>query len=296
MGTGFSSSDAQNDFSRARRARLLSDIARRMRREPDDVGLILPFEEVVDSLGRVAQHDLGLQIVPLDAIVGTVDRAVEFDRGFRPTSGQLRGRWERIAAAQRRGEPLPPVSLYKVGDLYFVRDGHHRVSVAKSLGRDDIDAYVVEVRTRVPLSGDMRVSDLPLKDHERLFRERVPLPEEARDRMAVTDPWEWAILSEAVEAWGFRAMQERRTYLDRRSVASLWLSEEYEPVVAMLRAGDLVAEGETEADAYLRVASDRYRVLRTHEWSDQVLDELRRADRKRRRRRQAPRPRPHRRY
>src|SRR3954464_14751734 len=148
MSTGFPGSDAQNDFSRARRARLLADIARRMRREPDDVALILPFEEVIEALGRTGQHDLGLQVVPLDAIVGTVDRTADFDRGFRPTSPPLRSRGERIAAAQRRGEAMPPISLYKVGDLYFVRDGHHRVSVAKSQGRDDIDAYVTEVTTR----------------------------------------------------------------------------------------------------------------------------------------------------
>ena len=136
MSTGFPGSDAQSDFSRARRARLLADIGRRLRREPDDVALMLPFEEVVEALGRTGQHDLGLQVVPLDAIVGSVDRAVDFDRGLRPTSARLRSRWERIAAAQRRGEAFPPVSLYKIGDLYFVRDGHHRVSVAKSLGRD----------------------------------------------------------------------------------------------------------------------------------------------------------------
>ena len=182
---GSPQADAQGDFSRARRARLLADIGRRLRREPDDVALILPFEEVVEALGVVGREDLGLQIVPLDAIVGTVDRAADFDRGFRPTSPRLRSRWERIAAAQRRGESLPPISLYRVGDLYFVRDGHHRVSVAKSLGREDIDAYVVEIQTRVRLGRDMRVGDLPLKDHERLFRERVPLGREERARIGV---------------------------------------------------------------------------------------------------------------
>src|ERR671926_2003482 len=186
MASGFPSSDAQSDFARARRARVLADVARRMRREPGDVGQILPFEEVVDALGRTGQVDRGLQIVPLDAIVGTVDRAVDFDRGFRPTSARLRSRWERIAAAQRRGEALPPVSLYKVGDLYFVRDGHHRVSVAKSLARGDIDAYVTEVKTRLRLGADLRVSELPLKDHERLFRERVPLDQARRRQIKLS--------------------------------------------------------------------------------------------------------------
>ena len=113
--SGFSAADAQGDFSRARRARLLADIGRRLRREPDDVALILPFEEVVDALGATGRADMGLQVVPLEAIVGTVDRAVDFDRGFRPTSPRLRSRWERIAAAQRRGESLPPISLFRVG-------------------------------------------------------------------------------------------------------------------------------------------------------------------------------------
>ena len=288
VSTGFPGSDAQSDFTRARRARLLADIGRRLRREPDDVALMLPFEEVVEALGRIGQHDLGLQVVPLDAIVGSVDRAVDFDRGLRPTSARLRSRWERIAAAQRRGEAFPPVSLYKIGDLYFVRDGHHRVSVAKSLGRDDIDAYVVEVETRLPLTEETLVSDLPLKDHERLFRERVPLPAAARARISVSDPWDFGVLAEAVEAWGFRAMQNRSTYMDRAEVARHWFEEEYEPVVELLKAGGLVAEGETETDAYQRVARDRYRVLRTHEWSDDVLEQLRYEDRRRKWRRRVP--------
>ncbi len=288
MSSGFPGADAQSDFSRARRSRLLADVGRRLRREPDDVALMLPFEEVVEALGRTGQTDLGLQVVPLDAIVGSVDRAVDFDRGLRPTSARLRSRWERIAAAQRRGEALPPVSLYKIGDLYFVRDGHHRVSVAKSLGRSDIDAYVTEVNTRVKLGEDTLVSDLPLKDHERLFRERVPLPSEMRSRISLTDPWDFGTLSENVEAWGFRAMQSRGTYMDRGEVARLWFTEEYEPVVELLAAGDLIHRDETETDAYLRVAGDRYRALRTHDWSDEVLEQLRRADRRRRWRRRPP--------
>jgi hypothetical protein len=295
VSSGFSSADAQGDFSRARRARLLADIGRRLRREPDDVGLILPFEEVVDALGMVSRQDLGLQIVPLDAIVGSVDRTVEFDRGFRPTSPRLRSRWERIAAAQRRGEALPPISLYLVGDLYFVRDGHHRVSVAKSLGREDIDAYVTEIITRVRLGRDMRVGDLPLKGHERLFRERVPLGREERARIRLTDPWDFGTLAEAVEAWGFRAMQDRGSYMERHEVAHLWFTSEYQPVAEMLAAGELVEPGETETDAYLRVAAMRYRALRTHEWSDEVLEELRREDRRSRRRRRPPPPRQRRR-
>lgn len=296
MSSGFSASDAQSDFSRARRAHVLSEVARRLRREPDDVGLILPFEEVVDALGRTGQVDRGLQIVPLDAIVGTVGRAVDFDRDFRPTSGRLRSRWERIAAAQRRGEALPPVSLYQVGELYFVRDGHHRVSVAKSLDHEDIDAYVTEVTTRLRLGRDLRVSELPVKDHERLFRERVPLDPERRKRIALSDPWDFGMLAEAVEAWGFRLMQERGHYYGRGEVARIWFDEEYLPVSELIASGDLVERGETQTDAYLRVAGDRYLLLRTHEWSDDVLERLREAEQRRYRRRHRLPPRRPRRW
>jgi hypothetical protein len=273
--TGFPTSDAQNDFQRARRQRVLADLGRRLRREPDDVALILPFEEVVEALGRVGERSIGLQTVALDSIVGSVDRTREFDRRFRPLSRRVRGRWERIAAAQRRGESMPPISLFRIGELHFVRDGHHRVSVARSLGRTDIDAYVTEVTTRLGMVGDIRLSDLPLKGHERVFSERVPLPADRHARLKLSDPWAYAKLAEAVEAWGFRAMQERLSFMDRGEVARAWFEDEYAPVAEMLREGGFVGPGETEADAYMRISSRRYRLLRTHEWTPEILERLR---------------------
>jgi hypothetical protein len=288
VGTGFPADDAQHDFARARRARMLADLGRRLRFEPDDVGYILPFEEVVDALGRVSETDLGLQTIALDSIVGTVDRTKEFDRAFRPTSPRLRARWQRIAEAQRRGESFPPISVFRIGELHFVRDGHHRVSVARSLGRTDIDAYVTEVHTRIGPGRDVRLSDLPVKGHERLFRERVPLDRERRRRIRPSDPWDYGVLAEGVEAWGCRAMQNRRTFMDRAEIARLWFDEDYAPVTAMLDEGELVERGETETDAYMRVVTARYMLLRTHEWSDEVLERLQSAQRDRRRTRMPP--------
>jgi hypothetical protein len=281
-GTGFPTADAQDDFSRARRAQLLAELGRRLRREPDDVGLIMPFDEVVDALGMVGEVQLGLQTIPLDSVVGTVDRTRDFDRGFRPTTPRVRGRWQRIAAAQRRGESFPPISVYRIGDLHFVRDGHHRVSVAKSLGRMEIDAYVTEVRTRIGADGALRMADLPLKDHERLFHERVPLDPEQHARVRPSDPWDYGRLAEGVEAWGFRVMQERREYMDREEVARLWFEEDFLPIVDTLRAGGFVRSSERDADAYMRVVTARYELLRTHEWSGEVLDRLQGVERRRR--------------
>jgi hypothetical protein len=275
--TGFPTADAQDDFQRARRRQVMSRLAHRVARAPGDVDVILPFDEVVAALGRVEERYIGLQTVALDSILGTVDRNQGFDRQFRPTTARVRARWERIANAVRRGESLPPISLYRIGSVHFVRDGHHRVSVARALGRTEIEAYVVEVVTRVGAERDLRTSDLPLKSHERLFHERVPLPGRARGRIQLTDPWQYGELAEGVEAWAFRAMQDRAEFVDRRTAARLWFDEDYVPVVDMLREAGVLGDG-TEAEGYMRVVRQRYLVMRTHEWSEEVLDRLRRAD------------------
>jgi hypothetical protein len=272
--TGLPSADAQYDFGRVRRRRALSRLAARLRREPGDVNVILPFDEVVAALGRRGERKLGLHPIELDSIVGTVDRERDFDRRFRPTSPLVRSRWERIATAQRRGQAFPPIDVYRVGDLHFVKDGHHRVSVARALGHDTIDAYVTEVLTEVGAGEEIRLGDLPLKSHERLFYERVPLPLEARKRIRPTHRSAYACLAEGVEAWGFRAMQASGEFMTREEVAQAWFTEEYEPVVEMLREAGLAGSG-TEADAYAAVVTLRYLLLRTHDWGDEVLESLR---------------------
>jgi hypothetical protein len=272
--TGFPTQDAQSDFSRTRRRRALSGLARRLRREPDDVNVILPFDEVVEALGWRGERRLGLQVISLDSIVGTVDRSRDFDRSFRPTSRRVRRRWEGIAEAIRRGQSMPPIDVYRIGDLHFVRDGHHRVSVARALGLDVIDAYVTEIVTAVGAGQRTRLRDLALKSHERLFFERVPLPPELRDRIQLSDEWRYAELAESVEAWGFRAMQERGEFMTREEVADAWFREEYVPIVEMLREADLIGSG-TETEAHMRVSGLRFLLLRTHEWSDEVVERLR---------------------
>jgi len=274
--TGLNAVDAQDDFLRARRRQAVSRLARFLTRERGDIDVILPFDEVVAALGRVGERDLGLHAIPLDSIVGTVDRRSGFDREFRPTTSRVRTRWERIAAAMRRGDPLPPISVYRIGEVHFVRDGHHRVSVARSLGLHDLDAFVTEVITQVGADRALRLSDLPSKDYERLFSERVPLASEARERIHLRDPYDYARLAEGVEAWGFRMLQDRVELLDRRTVAHAWFEREFKPVVAMLREAGMLGDA-TEAEAYMRVANERYRLLRTHEWSEEVLERLRAA-------------------
>ncbi len=114
---------------------------------------LLSFDHTVAALGRVSEHDLGLEEIMLDSIIGTVNRRNdEFDRLFRPRTRRLHGRWQRIAAARRRGETMPPIDVYRIGHLHFVKDGHHRVSVARAHGDTTIDARVREVKTTVAAS------------------------------------------------------------------------------------------------------------------------------------------------
>jgi hypothetical protein len=275
MDTGSPTHDAETDFSRARRRQQLARLSARLRREPDDVDLILPFDEVVEALGRRGERRLGLQTLELDSIVGTVDRSRrEFDRSFRPTSRRVRRRWQGIATAMRRGDSMPPIEVYRVGDLHFVVDGHHRVSVARQMGLERVDAMVTEIITEVPADTGISPSDLPLKSHERLFFERVPLPPSMRSRISLANGYDYAGLAEGVEAWGFRLMQARREFMTREQVAQTWFREEYEPVTEMMREAGLCGHG-SETEAYARIVSLRYLLLRTHDWNDEVIERLR---------------------
>ncbi|WP_409492771.1 chromosome partitioning protein ParB [Amycolatopsis sp. cmx-11-12] len=272
--TGFPRADAEHDFLRARRRQVLSRLANWLRGEPDDVNIMLPFHEVVDALGYLGERKIGARVIRLDSIVGSVDRGRDFDRRFRPTSGRVRERWERLALATRRGESIPPIEVYRVGELHFIIDGHHRVSVAHAMGLSTIEAMVTEVRTKLDPSGIRYRGDLIVKDYRRLFLERVPLSGQSRASVVFTDPWDYARLGEHVEAWGFRLMQDEGHYSDRATLAQRWFDEEFVPVVAMLRQADLIGD-RTDAEAYLWVACERYRLIRTHRWDDEVFEAVR---------------------
>jgi hypothetical protein len=166
---------------------------------------------------------------------------------------------------------MPPIDVYRI-----VKDGHHRVSVARELGHEVIEAYVTEVVTELGADRAIRLHDLALKSHERLFFERVPLEPDDRAKINLSDEWRYAALAEAVEAWGFRVVQGRGGEpMTRAEVAEAWFHEEYEPVVTMLREAELIRRG-SETEAYMRVAHLRYLILRTHSWDDEVIEAVRR--------------------
>jgi hypothetical protein len=148
--TGFPQADVENDFQRARRHHVAARLAQQIRRHSGSASRLLRLDEAVGALSYRSERRLGLQTIPLNTIVGTMERRRDFDRRFRPASSHVRPRWERLALAQRRGEPIPPIEVYRVGGLHFVADGHYRVSIAVAAGQETIDAYVTEVRTGGP--------------------------------------------------------------------------------------------------------------------------------------------------
>jgi hypothetical protein len=140
--TGAGHIDAEQAFTRVARKRRRAAVARTLRGKPAEQSRLAVFDER-ELRRRAAGPARGIREIPLDKIDGTLEpsRATLFDRGFRP-AGAARRRWEQVWLAEQRGGVLPPISVVRVGDGYAVRDGHHRVSVAKARGAVAIDAEV----------------------------------------------------------------------------------------------------------------------------------------------------------
>jgi hypothetical protein len=206
---------------------------------------LLPFDEAIDALGHRGEEDLGMRDVPVSAIVGSVSRVGDFDRNFKPRNRCLRDRWVMVATAER---DLPPVKLLQLDELFFVEDGHHRVSVSRANGSKSIRAHVRRIRTVVCASRSLTVSDLPTKAAERMFLERVPLPDDVRVGLSFDKPDDWRRLVVAVEAWGFRQTMSGKTIRDRCELADAWWADEVMPVIEELkRRGICTTDREIEA-------------------------------------------------
>jgi hypothetical protein len=148
LDTGFPRADVDNDFLRARRHQVLATLAHRLPGQPHDRDRLLWLDEVTGALGWRGQRQLGLQTIPLDTIVGTAEQRRDFDRHSGPPPagcGNAGSSWR-----WRSGAAIPPIEVYRVGGLHFVRDGHHRVSIADATGQQTIDAYVTEILTAKP--------------------------------------------------------------------------------------------------------------------------------------------------
>ena len=170
---------AEEDFSRVRRRAWFRDALAKLARRPNQ---LLSYQQVKDTLRLGGPIYRGVKQVPIAQIVGSVDRYRDFDEVFLPAHDRTADRWKSIARAYYQDIDLPPVRLYKVGEAYFVLDGHHRVSVAREQGVGFIDAEVQEVISRVPVTADLKSEDLKVLHEYRRFLERTHLDEVRPDQ------------------------------------------------------------------------------------------------------------------
>lgn len=226
---------ADRDFSRARRKAFLRRVGAYLRNDPGS-NQLLSFDEVRSALGAVQQVYLGLREVPVEKIVGSVGRHRDFDSAFLPSKGDVAARWKKIDQMMHRAEELPPVSLFKIGDAYFVSDGNHRVSVARQRGVELIDAEVTELRSRVPVDSALTARDLLHKLEHRHLLERLPMDRVVPEiEIQFSDVGDYRRLANYIEAHGFRLSQLWRRYVSPEEVLRDWYEYSYRPIADMIR-------------------------------------------------------------
>ncbi len=230
---------------------------------------LVPFEEVERTLGALNRTYRGVQAVPLDKIIGSLERSDDFDRKFMPTQGHSANKWMSVDSAYIQGVTLPPIVLYKVGDAYFVVDGHHRISAGRTQGLTFIDAEVTEVKSRVPVTADLKLEDLDLLGAYREFLEATHLDQLRPDQsLRLTMPGDYARLLEHIRVHRyFVQISESREMSDDEAVTH-WFDQVYRPVADVIAEYDLLRDfpGRTVADLYLWIVEHAYYVSERIGW------------------------------
>jgi len=199
--------------------------------------------------------------VALDHIIGSEGRYSDFDRRFLPRSDTLKQRWSSIDSAMIDSIELPPVELYKIGDIYFVRDGNHRVSVARQQGQSYIDAYVTELQVDVPLNPNLSVHDLLLKEEYSDFLMWTNLhalrPDE---RIEFSELGGYLELVRHINAHRYYLGKEQHRDISRDEAVTSWYDSVYLPIVLVIREQNVLKHFPERTEA------DLYRWIMEHRW------------------------------
>jgi hypothetical protein len=239
------------EWKQARHSAFVQEALAALTRHP--AGL-MSFEDVHQKLQLCNLHYLDLQVVPLDRIVGSVGRYADFTRAFFPRQDHLQERWQRIEELLAAGRDLPPIELYKVGQVYFVRDGNHRVSVARQHGLFALKACVWEYETQIPLEPDSDIDELLCKTAHVAFLECTKIDHLCPgSRIKLTQPGGYEALLGEIQSY-----QQLLSKIDRREIANdealtLWYEIRYKPIVEIIRQSGVLQyfPGRTETDLYL---------------------------------------------
>lgn len=254
---------SERDFNEARARAFWNDIAAFLARRPNE---LISFEAVRSALPIYGQSYIGVQEVPVEKIVGTTtNRYADFDSAFLPSQLRTKSRWKKIDELRLRDVSLPPIQLYKVGEVYFVRDGHHRVSVARQMGQVEIDAEVIEMHTRAPLTHNLKLLDpegLSALGEYASFLEKTQL-DKLRPEIQIqfSQPCGYArLLEHIVVHQYFLGLDYRRDVTWEEAVTD-WYDMLYLPIVTIIRERHILNEfpNRTEADLYLWITD--------HHWS-----------------------------
>lgn len=248
---------AVEDFRRARRQAALEEIFARLTGKPTE---LMRFDDVQQAIGPRTRLDRGLQEIPVEAIVGSVGRYADFTRSFLPRSDSMEHRWARVKTVATGDAGWPPIEVYQLGDVYFVLDGNHRVSVARQMELDTIPAYVTEIKTPFPLQATDDPDEIIIKARRAEFLENTRLREtRPAAELRVTAPGAYRTLEEHIQVHRYYMGLEQQRDISYREAAAHWYDTVYEPVAAIIREYGLLADfpDRTETDLYLWLAQHR---------------------------------------
>lgn len=259
------SEQARADFQKARFKAFVNRIWGTLSGRPTS---LLSYDEVKEKLRIGGPIYRGVQTVRVDQIAGSLNRYHEFDRVFLPASDKLANRWQSINRAFYQEISLPPVVLYKVGHVYFVVDGHHRVSVAREQGQIYIEAEVRECSTRVNITPDVRMEDLQILGSKVNFLERTSLDTlrpDADIKVTIPDGFDRMLEHIAVHRY-FMGLDLQRDISEEEAVVD-WYDNVYMPVIRVIRETNILKEfpRKTEADLYLWVLDHQRYLTETGE-------------------------------
>lgn len=233
-----------SSFTKAHRKEIYRRLARIVR--GSGPAPLPSFNDLRSRLHLFQQSYTGLHTIEVANIVGTVDRSDDFDRDFLPRTPQTRERWERL----ERAFPslgFPPISVYKVKDVYFVIDGNHRVALAKQKGAEFIDAEVTEIQTDIEINEDIDFEKIIYLEQARRFMQQSGLDRSRPTaRIDFSRPEGFAELLDVVKAHGYDLMMQKNKVLSPEEIAADWYDGVYLPTVESIRWEKLL---ELEADA-----------------------------------------------
>lgn len=249
---------ARSDFERARFKAFMNRMWSTLSGKPTS---LISYDEIKEKLRIGGPIYRGVQTVRLDQIAGSLNRYHEFDRAFLPATDTLATRWQSVNRAFYREISLPPVVLYKVGQVYFVVDGHHRVSVAREQGQLYIEAEVRECSTRIDITPELRTEDLEILENEVHFIERTSLDRLRSDsqiKITIPDGFDRMLEHIAVHRY-FMGLDLQRDISEEDAVVD-WYDTVYMPIVQVIRDTDILQEfpEKTEGDLYLWVLDHQH--------------------------------------